>query len=79
MGGYRRLKAVKKIREAGLLVRRVVTIVDRQEGGDLAMKNAGLQLISLFLLLIGSIGLWRLYWLREEMPGISSVRKKRFR
>ena len=44
------LKAVNKIREAGFLVNRVVTIVDRQEGADLAMKNAGLELISLFLL-----------------------------
>ena len=44
------LKAVKKLREAGLLVNRVITIIDRQEGGDLAMKNAGLDLVSLFLL-----------------------------
>ncbi len=44
------LKAVKKIREAGFLVNRVVTIVDRQEGAELAMKNAGLELVSLFLL-----------------------------
>ena len=44
------LKAVNKIREAGFLVKRVVTIVDRQEGGDIAIKNAGLDLVSLFLL-----------------------------
>ncbi len=44
------LKAVKQLREAGLLVKRVVTIVDRQEGADFAMKDSGLELISLFLL-----------------------------
>jgi len=44
------LKAVNQIREAGFLVDRVVTIVDRQEGADIAMKNAGLELVSLFLL-----------------------------
>ncbi|WP_320668285.1 orotate phosphoribosyltransferase [Prochlorococcus sp. MIT 1307] len=44
------LKAVNQIREAGFCVKRVVTIIDRQEGGDVAMKNEGLDLISLFLL-----------------------------
>jgi len=44
------LKAVNQLRELGFLVRRVVTIVDREEGGHLAMKNAGLELVSLFLL-----------------------------
>ena len=44
------LKAVNKIREAGFLVKRVITIVDRQEGGDIAINNAGLDLVSLFLL-----------------------------
>ena len=44
------LQAVRQIREAGLLVRRVVTIVDRQEGADLAIQSAGLELTSLFLL-----------------------------
>jgi len=44
------LKAVNKIREAGFFVKRVITIVDRQEGGDIAIKNAGLDLVSLFSL-----------------------------
>jgi len=44
------LKAVNKLREAGYEVQRVVTIVDRQEGGLEAMTAAGLELHSLFLL-----------------------------
>ena len=44
------LKAVKQLREAGYLVERVVTIVDRQEGGLEAMVAAGVELQSLFLL-----------------------------
>jgi orotate phosphoribosyltransferase len=44
------LKAVKQLRDAGYVVERVVTIVDRQEGGDAAMREAGLELCSLFLL-----------------------------
>jgi orotate phosphoribosyltransferase len=44
------LKAVHQLREAGYLVERVVTIVDRQEGGLAAMTAAGLELRSLFLL-----------------------------
>ena len=44
------LKAVHQLREAGYTVNRVVTIVDRQEGGQEAMANAGLELCSLFLL-----------------------------
>ncbi len=44
------IKAVNQLREAGYIVRRVVTIVDRQEGGDDAMKNVGVELIKLFLL-----------------------------
>ena len=44
------LKAVKQLREAGYTVNRVVTIVDRQEGGIEAMTAAGLELRSLFLL-----------------------------
>ncbi|MEB3297584.1 MAG: orotate phosphoribosyltransferase [Cyanobacteriota bacterium] len=44
------LKAVEQLREAGFLVKRVVTIVDRQEGGLEAMTAAGLELRSLFLL-----------------------------
>ena len=44
------LKAVRQLREAGYVVERVVTIVDRQEGGLEAMTAAGLELQSLFLL-----------------------------
>jgi orotate phosphoribosyltransferase len=44
------LKAVHQLREAGYTVNRVVTIVDRQEGGQEAMTAAGLELRSLFLL-----------------------------
>ena len=38
------------LREAGFRVERVVTIVDRQEGGQEAMQAAGLEMRSLFLL-----------------------------
>ena len=44
------LKAVHQLRDAGYRVQRVVTIVDRQEGGQEAMAAAGLELRSLFLL-----------------------------
>jgi orotate phosphoribosyltransferase len=44
------LKAVRQLREAGYTVERVVTIVDRQEGGQEAMAAAELELQSLFLL-----------------------------
>jgi orotate phosphoribosyltransferase len=44
------LKAVRQLREAGYGVNRVVTIVDRQEGGQAAMEAEGLELHSLFLL-----------------------------
>ena len=44
------LNAVNQLREAGYTVNRVVTIVDRQEGGLAAMTAAGLELRSLFLL-----------------------------
>ncbi len=44
------LKAVTQLRQAGYSVNRVVTIVDRQEGGQAAMAAAGLELVSLFLL-----------------------------
>jgi orotate phosphoribosyltransferase len=44
------LKAVNQLREAGYIVNRVVTIVDREEGGAAAMDAAGLELISLFRL-----------------------------
>jgi len=44
------LKAVAQLQAAGYTVERVVTIVDRQEGGTEAMEEAGLELRSLFLL-----------------------------
>ena len=42
------IKAVEKLRDAGYVVERVVTVVDRQEGGKDAMIDAGLELCSLF-------------------------------
>tara|TARA_B100001996_G_scaffold359991_1_gene325691 strand:+ start:950 stop:1507 length:558 start_codon:yes stop_codon:yes gene_type:complete len=42
------LKAVKVLRDLGYEVNRVVTIVDRQEGGRDAMIEANLELCSLF-------------------------------
>ncbi len=42
------LKAVNQLRKEGYLVEKVVTIVDRKEGGESAMKEADLELISLF-------------------------------
>jgi orotate phosphoribosyltransferase len=44
------IKAVDQLRQAGYTVERVVTIVDRQEGGEAAMAAAGLELRHLFLL-----------------------------
>ncbi|NQV10047.1 MAG: orotate phosphoribosyltransferase [Cyanobacteria bacterium] len=44
------LKAVDQLRQAGYRVERVVTIVDRQEGGLAAMTAAGLELRALYLL-----------------------------
>ena len=46
------IKAVEKLRDAGYVVDRAVAIVDRQEDGeaDIAMKEAGLELRSLFSL-----------------------------
>ena len=46
------IKAVKRLRDAGYEVNKVVSIVDRQEDAeaDIAMKLAGLELISLFTL-----------------------------
>ncbi len=46
------IQAVKRIRDIGYKVNRVVSIVDRQEDGeaDTAMKDAGLELRSLFKL-----------------------------
>lgn len=44
------LKAVHQLRQAGYGVGRVVALVDRQEGGEQALVQAGLELRSLFLL-----------------------------
>ena len=44
------IKAVQQLREAGYRVKRVVTIVDREEGGSAAMTAADLELVSLFKL-----------------------------
>ena len=44
------LKAVLQLRDAGYTVNRVVTIVDREEGGDVAMAADDLELISLYKL-----------------------------
>ena len=44
------IKAAEKLREAGYVVDSVVSIVDRQEGGNDAMMEAGLKLYSLFTL-----------------------------
>ena len=44
------IKAAEKLRDAGYVVNRVVAIVDRQEGGIEAMKDAGLELRSIFTL-----------------------------
>ena len=42
------LKAARQLREAGYTVSRVVTIVDRHEGGEAALAEEGLELRSLF-------------------------------
>ncbi len=44
------LKAVFKLREAGYLISRVVTIVDREEGAESLMSREGLELMSIFSL-----------------------------
>ena len=46
------IKAVKRLRDAGYEVKRVVSIVDRQENGEAntAMQLAGLELVSLYKL-----------------------------
>ena len=44
------LKAVQRLREAGYVVQDVVTVVDRQEGGQAALAKEGLRLKALFLL-----------------------------
>ena len=44
------IQAVNQLKEAGYTVRRVITIVDREEGGQEAMDEVGLELVSLFRL-----------------------------
>jgi orotate phosphoribosyltransferase len=44
------IKAVTQLRQAGYVVERGVASVDRQEGGEATMREAGLELRSLFLL-----------------------------
>ena len=44
------IKAVEKLRDVGYNINRVVTIIDRQEGAETAMKDAGLELVSLYKL-----------------------------
>ena len=44
------LTAVEKLRDVGYEVKRIVTLVDRQEGGAEVIKESGLELISLFTL-----------------------------
>ena len=42
------IKAAKRLRDAGFTVERVITLVDRQEGGKEAMKLVGVELTSVF-------------------------------
>ena len=44
------IKAVEKLRDAGYVVDRVVTIIDREEGADALMKETELELCSIFKL-----------------------------
>ena len=44
------LQAVEKLREQGYLVNRVLTIVDREEGGENALSKSDLDLYRLFFL-----------------------------
>ena len=44
------LTAVEKLRDVGYEVKRIVALVDRQEGGAEAIKESGLELKSLFTL-----------------------------
>ena len=50
--GESSIKAVKRLRDAGYVVKRVVSIVDRQENAEatMAFKLAGLEYYSIFLL-----------------------------
>ena len=44
------IQAVNQLKKAGYTVQRVITIVDREQGGPEAMDEAGLELVSLFRL-----------------------------
>ncbi len=44
------LKAVKHLQQAGYNVKQIIAIVDRQEGGEIEIKKAGLNLESIFSL-----------------------------
>ena len=44
------ISAAKRLRDAGYEVERVITIIDRNEGGKESMKLVGLELISLYTL-----------------------------
>ncbi|AAP99353.1 MULTISPECIES: orotate phosphoribosyltransferase [Prochlorococcus] len=48
--GRSSLKAVNQLQNAGYRVNRIISIVDRQEGGAFEIKKAGLDLVSLFVL-----------------------------
>ncbi|MDG6220072.1 MAG: orotate phosphoribosyltransferase [Candidatus Thermoplasmatota archaeon] len=41
------IEGVRALRDAGLVVERVIVVVDRQEGGGEALSNEGIELISL--------------------------------
>ena len=44
------IKAAQKVIDAGYKVKRIVSIVDRQEGGSEAIKEAGFESINIFKL-----------------------------
>ena len=44
------IQAVNQLKKAGYTVQRVITIVDREQGGQEAMDGEGLELVSLFRL-----------------------------
>jgi orotate phosphoribosyltransferase/uridine monophosphate synthetase len=49
-GGGSILQTAATLSDAGLVVRDAVAIIDRQEGGKQALKNAGINLISILTL-----------------------------
>jgi orotate phosphoribosyltransferase len=59
------LKAARCLRQAGYVVRRVVALVDRGEGGEAALAEEGLELRSLF-------GLEQVAaaWTERQTPGV---------